>query len=33
VGQTSMAKKYGVFPTYVVRRCAARNTEGDCITG
>jgi len=25
VGQTSMAKKYGVFPTYVVRRSAGRN--------
>ena len=24
VGQTSMAKKYGTFPTYVVRRSAAR---------
>jgi class 3 adenylate cyclase/tetratricopeptide (TPR) repeat protein len=24
VGQTSMAKKYGTFPTYVVRRAAAR---------
>jgi class 3 adenylate cyclase len=25
VGQTSMAKKYGVFPTYVVRRSTRRN--------
>ncbi len=31
VGQTPMAKQYGVFPTYVVRRCAARYPGDDCM--